>query len=140
VTISTPKSTVPTGGGPINSGPSFEVVRRGYDRDQVDAQLRDMRERLSAAENARQAAEKRATAEQAEKRPARENTGPSQESFGYRAEKILRLAEHEAADVRSRAASERRHAPTPPPPPIPPRWSSRPARTPSSTGTRWSSR
>ena len=106
MTISTPKSTVPTGGGPINSGPSFEVVRRGYDRDQVDAQLRDMRERLSAAENARQAAEKRATAEQAEKRPARENTGPSQESFGYRAEKILRLAEHEAADVRSRAASE----------------------------------
>ena len=106
MTISTQKSTVPTGGGPINSGPSFEVVRRGYDRDQVDAQLREMRERLSMAESARMAAEKRATtSEEAGKRPARDSA-PSQESFGYRAEKILRLAEHEAADVRSRAASE----------------------------------
>ena len=91
VTISTQKSAGPTGGGPVNSGPSFEVVRRGYDRDQVDSQLRDLRERLATAEAARKAAEKRATTE-AEKRPAREG-GPSQESFGFRAEKILRLAE-----------------------------------------------
>ena len=105
MTISTQKTAGHTGGGPVNSGPSFEVVRRGgYDRDQVDSQLRDLKERLAAAEAGRKAAEQRATTE-AEKRPAREG-GPTQESFGFRAEKILRLAEHEAADVRSRAASE----------------------------------
>jgi hypothetical protein len=108
VTISTPKNTVSTGGGgSMTGGPAFEVVRRGYDRDQVDAQLRDMRERLASAEAARQAAEKRAQAGEAERRSGRGDApAPAAESFGYRAEKILRLAEHEAADVRSRAASE----------------------------------
>lgn len=101
MTISTPKSST-TAGGPVGGASSFEVVRRGgYDRDQVDRRMREMQERLASAESARQAAEKRA-AEQ-DKRPA---GAPSQESFGFRAEKILRLAEHEAADVRSRAASE----------------------------------
>ena len=130
MTISTPKSAVPTGGGgPASSGPSFEVVRRGYDRDQVDAQLREMRERLTNAESARQAAEKRAKASEGEQRAGRTESAPAQqESFGYRAEKILRLAEHEAADVRSRAASEATAS------------SSRPAPTPSGTATRWSSR
>ena len=108
VTISTPKNTISTGGGgSMTGGPAFEVVRRGYDRDQVDAQLRDMRERLASAEAARQAAEKRAQAGEAERRSGRGDApAPAAESFGYRAEKILRLAEHEAADVRSRAASE----------------------------------
>lgn len=102
VTISTPKSSV--SGGPVNGGPAFEVVRRGgYDRDQVDIRLRELQERLASAEAARQAAEKRAAAGDKDKRPS---GGPTQESFGFRAEKILRLAEHEAADVRSRAASE----------------------------------
>ena len=108
VTISTPKNAVPMGGGgPVTGGPSFEVVRRGYDRDQVDSQLRDLRERLASAESARQAAEKRAQAGDEQKRASRaDGPAPGSESFGFRAEKILRLAEHEASDVRSRAASE----------------------------------
>lgn len=87
------------------------MVRRGYDRDQVDAQLRELRERLTVAESGRQTAEQHARATEDELRAAR-SKGPadaapiSQESFGFRAEKILRLAEHEAADVRGRAASE----------------------------------
>lgn len=86
----------------------LDVVRRGYDRDQVDAALRELRDRLSATETARQTAEQHAGATEAELRTAR--TTPAEaaptESFGFRAEKILRLAEQEAADVRSRAAKE----------------------------------
>jgi hypothetical protein len=103
VTISTPKNNVQSRGGPGQA--DFEVVRRGYDRDQVDAQLRELRDRLNAAESGRQAAEKRARDGESDKRSSRSDA-PAQESFGFRAEKILRLAEHEAADVRSRAASE----------------------------------
>jgi cell division septum initiation protein DivIVA len=110
VTISTPQNTVHSSGGvPSPSGASFDIVRRGYDRDQVDAQLRELRERLAAAESSRKAAEQHVRAIEGELRNARSQQadGPiSQDSFGFRAEKILRLAEHEAADVRSRAANE----------------------------------
>ncbi|MFC4946074.1 hypothetical protein [Pseudonocardia sp. GCM10023141] len=111
MTITPAQSPVQTNGIPSPAGNSFDLVRRGYDRDQVDAQLRELRERLAAAESARQAAEQHARATEGELRNARaqasENTPAiSQESFGFRAEKILRLAEHEAADVRNRAANE----------------------------------
>ena len=95
---------------PASSAASFDVVRRGYDRDQVDAQLRELRDRLAAAEAARAGAEQHARATEDELRTARSRIGteapPSSESFGFRAEKILRLAEHEASDVRNRAAKE----------------------------------
>lgn len=91
--------------------PPFDMVRRGYDRDQVDGHLRNLAERLAAASQAGQAAEQRIRTLEEELRAARkrsESVEPSmsQESFGFRAEKILRLAEHEAADVRARAAKE----------------------------------
>jgi hypothetical protein len=88
---------------------SFDVVRRGYDRDQVDAQMRELRDRLANAEAARQGAEQHARATEKEMRARAQAQGEapmSQESFGFRAEKILRLAEREAADVRNRAANE----------------------------------
>ncbi|OLT14621.1 hypothetical protein BJF78_18020 [Pseudonocardia sp. CNS-139] len=75
----------------------------------MDAQLRELRDRLAAAESGRQAAEQHARALEKEVRNARQQQGDaplSAESFGFRAEKILRLAEHEAADVRNRAANE----------------------------------
>jgi cell division septum initiation protein DivIVA len=109
VTIGSPSNSVQTTGGiPSSTGP-FDIVRRGYDRDQVDEQLRELRDRLSAAESGRQAAEQHAHQVEKELRTLRQQQteGPiSQESFGFRAEKILRLAEHEAADVRNRAANE----------------------------------
>jgi cell division septum initiation protein DivIVA len=111
VTIRPPQSPVQsTGGAP--AGSAFDIVRRGYDRDQVDAQLRELRDRLAAAEASRHAAEHHARATEDELRtaraqsPAAESAPISQESFGFRAEKILRMAEHEASDVRARAASE----------------------------------
>ena len=96
---------------PNPAGSSFDVVRRGYDRDQVDRMLRDLRDRLNAAESARQSAEHHVKKTENDLRAARAATqapepAMSQESFGFRAEKILRLAEHEAADVRNRAANE----------------------------------
>jgi hypothetical protein len=110
VTISAQQPVQSNGSIPPPAGSTFDIVRRGYDRDQVDAQLRELRDRLSAAEGARQAAEQHARATESELRTARtqSNQDPaiSQESFGFRAEKILRLAEHEAADVRNRAANE----------------------------------
>ncbi|MGH8964061.1 MAG: hypothetical protein ACRDXB_01850 [Actinomycetes bacterium] len=110
MTISTPPNSVHSSGGVASpAGASFDIVRRGYDRDQVDAQMRELRERLTAAESARKAAEQHARGTEGELRNLRSQQadGPiTQESFGFRAEKILRLAEHEAADVRSRAANE----------------------------------
>lgn len=110
MTISTPQNSVHNSGGvPSPAGASFDIVRRGYDRDQVDAQMRELRDRVNAAETQRKAAEQHARALEGELRNARSQQadGPiSQDSFGFRAEKILRLAEHEAADVRSRAANE----------------------------------
>ena len=110
MTISTPQNSVHNSGGvPSPSGASFDIVRRGGDRDHVDAQMRELRDRINAAESARKAAEQHARAVEGELRSTRaqQADGPiSQESFGFRAEKILRLAEHEAADVRSRAANE----------------------------------
>jgi cell division septum initiation protein DivIVA len=103
VTISTSQSGLPnTGTGPVGGAPLFEFVRRGYDRLQVDARIHELQTRLAAAEAARDAAEQRAKA--GEQRAGEAPAKP--ESFGFRAEKILRLAEHEAADVRSRATSE----------------------------------
>ena len=56
-----PRSVQSSGGGvPTPAGSTFEVVRRGYDRDQVDRALRELRDRLAAAESARQAAERHA--------------------------------------------------------------------------------
>ncbi|MHA6621563.1 hypothetical protein [Pseudonocardia sp. DLS-67] len=110
MTISTPQNSVHSSGGvPSPAGASFDIVRRGYDRDQVDAQMRELRDRVNAAETARKQAEQHARGIEGELRTTRaqQADGPiSQESFGFRAEKILRLAEHEAADVRSRAANE----------------------------------
>lgn len=91
---------------------SFDLARRGYDRDQVDARLRELQERLASVESARNAAEQHALATEDELRAARakpapaEAPGVSQGSFGFRAEKILRMAEHEAAEIRTRATRE----------------------------------
>lgn len=87
----------------------FDIARRGYDRDQVDARLRELGNQLAAATKAHQEAEQRARTVDEEVRALRArdaDTPMSQDSFGFRAEKILRMAEHEAADVRGRAAKE----------------------------------
>lgn len=82
----------------------FEVVWRGYDRDQVGRHIRDLQLQLEAERNRVEVTKKdlrRAENELANvARPA--GTEDSQ-SFGNRVEKILRMAEFEAAEIRRKA-------------------------------------
>lgn len=99
--------------------PSFRTVRRGYEPDEVDRSLAELR---SAADAARaQAAEQAATladlqaklaesaqaAQTAQQRVAeleeQLNAAPSRKEVGSRISKILGLAEQEAADLRKKA-------------------------------------
>jgi chromosome segregation ATPase len=96
----------------------FDVVLRGYERHAVDEhlarqdeQLAKLRHELSESERRRALAEQHATATETEIRNLRSDPQfaertPPEESFGYRAEKLLRLAEQEAAEARAAAARE----------------------------------
>ena len=104
------QSHLPPTGSP-DGGAFFDVVRRGYDREQVDHHVHQLLGRIASAEKARTDAEQRIRTVEEELRAVRKRSNDadrpiSQESFGFRAEKILRMAEHEAADVRGRAAKE----------------------------------
>jgi hypothetical protein len=95
----------------------FDVALRGYERRQVDdylgrqrSETAALRTALSEAERQRRLATEHAEATEEENRRLRA-AGPAQESapeegFGFRAEKLLRLAEQEAAEVRARTRQE----------------------------------
>ena len=85
---------------------AFDVVLRGYDKRQVDERLRFLGAELTVADNALRAASERAALledalSEARSTPAGEQLGDS--NFGARVEKILKLAEDEAREVRSQA-------------------------------------
>ncbi|MGH3550638.1 MAG: hypothetical protein ACRDQU_21470 [Pseudonocardiaceae bacterium] len=85
---------------------AFDVVLRGYDKRQVDERLRLLGAELTAADNALRGANQRAAMledalSEARSIPAGEPSGDS--NFGARVEKILKLAEDEAREVRSQA-------------------------------------
>jgi cell division septum initiation protein DivIVA len=101
----------------------FPTVRNGYDPAQVDRRIADLTARLGAVDEqridvTRRLAAERRRAEQIEQelrgargalQAAREGGGPDVErgtGFGYRAERIMRMAEAEARDMRSTAAAE----------------------------------
>ena len=96
----------------------FDVVLRGYERHSVDEhvarqdeQLAKLQRELADSERRRALAEQHATATENEIRSLRSDTKfsdrtPPEESFGYRAEKLLRLAEQEAAEARAAAGRE----------------------------------
>ncbi len=93
----------------------FPIVVRGYDRRQVDQfathQLRvvqELRTALAEAENRlRHAAERvEAGAAENERLRSRLSTTPVTEGYGSRAEKLLRMAETEAAEMRASASRE----------------------------------
>ena len=108
--------------GPSTSGPSrvdarrFDTVLRGYDRGQVDAHVAAimeenavLRRQVAEADRRWQTAEQHASATEEEFRKLQSQqrqAGSPEESFGFRAEKLLRLAEQEAADLRGSAARE----------------------------------
>lgn len=99
--VSSPEQTSP----PVeqNPVPQFDLVFRGYDRRQVDERLSYLASELRSAE----AALRRADHTEAELRQLRQQVSAHNENtFGFRVEKILRLAEEEAKEARDQANAE----------------------------------
>ncbi|HEY2719946.1 MAG TPA: hypothetical protein VGI52_09960 [Solirubrobacteraceae bacterium] len=89
--------------------PAFELVRRGYDRDQVDNHLGWLEDQLRNAEIARDAAEHAAASAAAEAEAAREELEsgrPQWHEFGDRITEILNLAEEQGAQIRAQRSQE----------------------------------
>jgi cell division septum initiation protein DivIVA len=95
----------------------FVTVVRGYDRIEVDEyvaevgrSLGQLRSELADSDERRRLAEQRIEVLEGENRAVRARLeaapAPAEEGFGVRAERLLRLAEQEAAEVRSNAAEE----------------------------------
>jgi len=89
------------------SAEMFEVVWRGYDRDQVEHHLQGLLQQL---ENERRRADmterdlRRAENDLANSRQL--GGGEESQGFGHRVEKILRMAELEAGEIRRKATDE----------------------------------
>lgn len=94
-----------------DDGIMFDTVLRGYDRRQVDERLSFLRAELTAAEEGLRASQQRTSAleselEQARTKLTQRSDTDMENSFGFRVERILRLAEAEAKQVRTRADTE----------------------------------
>jgi hypothetical protein len=111
--------TVPSPAAPTPPGsPSFDTVLRGYERRQVDdyvtqvrSELAALRDELADTQRQRKLATEHAEATETELRELRARSAhvepaAKEDSFGYRAEKLLRMAEQEAAEARSHATKE----------------------------------
>lgn len=86
----------------------FEVVWRGYDREQVDGHIQGLQLQLEAERHRVEVAKRdlrRAENELANNQRASAAEEESQ-SFGHRVEKILRMAELEAGEIRRKATDE----------------------------------
>jgi cell division septum initiation protein DivIVA len=85
----------------------FEVVWRGYDRDQVDAHIRDLLEQLRVARQRVDTAERGLHSVQKELVNAQQLAATEgSNSFGLRLEKMMRVAENEVAESRRNAAED----------------------------------
>jgi cell division septum initiation protein DivIVA len=90
------------------------MVLRGYDRIEVDAYIEKLLEENSTLRRELDSGAARAAAERPAERAAAQEQPPQQydidtpaeDSFGFRAEKLLRLAEREAAEMRTRATRD----------------------------------
>jgi chromosome segregation ATPase len=118
---STP-STPSTSSSPAQSGAAdvqtFDTVLRGYERRQVDEfvveknkEIAWLKMELAEAHRQRRLATEHAEGTETELRELRASSAHSEpaaieDSFGYRAEKLLRMAEQEAAEARSHASRE----------------------------------
>jgi len=114
--VATPTTATPSGSSNSSSMP-FDTVLRGYERRQVDdfvAKQKDdtkLKDELAEAQRKRRLANEHAEATERELRDVRAKSAHSEprsveDSFGYRAEKLLRIAEQEAAEVRTHASRE----------------------------------
>ena len=114
--MATPTTATPAGS--PSPDQSFDTVLRGYERRQVDdfvsrlkSELAQTKDELTDAQHKRRLANEHAEATERELRDLRAKSAHSEprsveDSFGYRAEKLLRIAEQEAAEVRTHASRE----------------------------------
>ena len=97
--------------------PHFDMVLRGYDRIEVDEYIEKLLEENAAlrreVESGNAARATSAPVEQQQPVARQEPSPqyydvdtPAEDSFGFRAEKLLRLAEREAAEMRTRATRD----------------------------------
>ncbi len=120
-TTSTQSSSTSSSAPSTSSGTEtqqFDTVLRGYERRQVDEfvveknkEIAWLKMELAEAHRQRRLATEHAEGTETELRELRANSAHSEpasieDSFGYRAEKLLRMAEQEAAEVRSQASRE----------------------------------
>jgi hypothetical protein len=115
--VATPTNATPSGS-PNSASLPFDTVLRGYERRQVDDyvskakdEVAKLKEELAEAQRKRRLATEHAEATERELRDVRAKSAHSEprsveDSFGYRAEKLLRIAEQEAAEVRTHASRE----------------------------------
>jgi cell division septum initiation protein DivIVA len=115
--VATPTTATPSGS-QNSASQAFDTVLRGYERRQVDdyvAKAKDevakLKDELAEAQRKRRLATEHAEATERELRDVRAKSAHSEprsveDSFGYRAEKLLRIAEQEAAEVRTHASRE----------------------------------
>ncbi len=85
--------------------PSFEVARRGYRASQVDVWVEETLRQIETLEAERDDARRLAASLQGSLDEVR-GREPAPDSFGARAERILRMAEHDAHQRRERAESD----------------------------------
>jgi hypothetical protein len=115
--VATPPTATPSGSSHSDMQP-FDTVLRGYERRQVDEfvarskdEIAQLKDNLAEAQRKRRLATEHAEATERELRDLRTKSAHSEpraveDSFGYRAEKLLRIAEQEAAEVRTHASRE----------------------------------
>ncbi|SNQ46019.1 conserved hypothetical protein [Frankia canadensis] len=95
--------------GESDGPPAFDLVRRGYDPNQVTHHVNWLVEQLREAEAHRAAAEAAASEAASEAARVRDDLAanrPAWEEFGGRVTQILQLAEEEAATVRAERTRE----------------------------------
>ncbi len=95
--------------GETDGPPAFDLVRRGYDPNQVTHHVNWLVEQLREAEAHRAAAEAAASEAASEAARVRDDLAanrPAWEEFGGRVTQILQLAEEEAATVRAERTRE----------------------------------
>ena len=112
--VDAPEPAAPGAGGD-DPGVQFDTIVRGYDRRQVDEFVQrqsrtesELQARLATAERRLQDVTAQAAAEIQRLRAqlASAEQSSSSEGFGARAEKLLRLAEAEAVEIRTSASRE----------------------------------
>lgn len=105
------------GGSPASGDTPFDTALRGYDRRQVDdfvaarrKEIARLRDELADEQRDRRSADERVETTAAELREVRARSAHepavAEESFGFRAEKLLRMAEQEAGEIRGNAGRE----------------------------------